>query len=55
MIQNIKKTWYYFKRNGLAAAVAKASEQISQQSSERGYQVWLAKHLPTPEQLKIQR
>ncbi|WP_343250901.1 glycosyltransferase family 2 protein [Diplocloster hominis] len=55
MIQNIKKTWHYFQRNGIAAAIAKVSEQLSQQSAERSYSSWLAGHLPTESQLEVQR
>ncbi|MBU9724639.1 glycosyltransferase family 2 protein [Diplocloster modestus] len=55
MIQNIKKTWHYFKRNGITAALAKVSEQLSQQSAERNYSSWLADHLPEAAQLEAQR
>ena len=53
--QNIGRGIRYLKRNGLSAALFKASERLSRDGDEADYEAWLGTHLPDEETLKEQR
>ncbi|MDO5573945.1 MAG: glycosyltransferase [bacterium] len=53
--QNIERGIRYLQRNGISETFYKATERLSRDEDEAGYEAWLETQLPDTEELKRQR
>ncbi len=53
--QNMERGFRYLQRNGLSAALFKASERLSRDEAEADYETWLLEHQPDDQMLQEQR